>query len=110
MKIFSIDNHIHVKKDFGLKFSFDFENRPVTGTASFVFQPMTAQELWQWVKYSYGEELGLGSSDEDYVQPSIEEEQLFQARMQQTENALSLTEAVGSEDKVWNEPTLTMQK
>ncbi|CAH1797342.1 unnamed protein product [Owenia fusiformis] len=32
-------------------------------------QPMSAQELWQWVHYSYGDELGLTSSDDDYVQP-----------------------------------------
>ncbi|KAG1680261.1 GRAM domain-containing protein 1B [Nymphon striatum] len=32
-------------------------------------QPMTIQELWQWVHYSYGEELGLTSDDDDYIAP-----------------------------------------
>ncbi|XP_064651386.1 protein Aster-B-like isoform X2 [Lineus longissimus] len=35
-------------------------------------QPMSPQELWQWVHYSYGEELGLTSSDDDYIAPSSE--------------------------------------
>lgn len=29
-------------------------------------QPMTTQEMWQWVHTAYGEELGLTSEDEDY--------------------------------------------
>ncbi|XP_064470433.1 protein Aster-B-like isoform X2 [Ornithodoros turicata] len=32
-------------------------------------QPMSTQELWQWVHYSYGDELGLTSDDDDYVAP-----------------------------------------
>ncbi|XP_029636054.1 protein Aster-B isoform X4 [Octopus sinensis] len=32
-------------------------------------QPMTPQEQWHWVHISYGEELGLTSSDDDYVPP-----------------------------------------
>ncbi|XP_071095705.1 protein Aster-B-like [Haliotis cracherodii] len=32
-------------------------------------QPMSPKELWQWIHYSYGEELGLTSSDDDYVPP-----------------------------------------
>lgn len=32
-------------------------------------QPMTSPEMWQWVHMSYGEELGLTSSDDDYVRP-----------------------------------------
>lgn len=32
-------------------------------------QPMSSQELWQWVHYSYGDELGLTSDDDDYVSP-----------------------------------------
>ncbi|KAL4229245.1 Protein Aster-B [Mactra antiquata] len=32
-------------------------------------QPMPPQELWHWVHSSYGEELGLTSSDDDYVPP-----------------------------------------
>lgn len=30
---------------------------------------MPPQELWHWVHSSYGEELGLTSSDDDYVPP-----------------------------------------
>lgn len=30
---------------------------------------MTPQEQWHWVHISYGEELGLTSSDDDYVPP-----------------------------------------
>ena len=30
---------------------------------------MIPQELWHWVHSCYGEELGLTSSDDDYVQP-----------------------------------------
>ncbi|XP_074653510.1 protein Aster-B-like isoform X2 [Tubulanus polymorphus] len=36
-------------------------------------QPMSPSELWQWVHYSYGEELGLTSSDDDYIPPSSED-------------------------------------
>lgn len=32
-------------------------------------QPMLPQELWHWVHSCYGDELGLTSSDDDYVQP-----------------------------------------
>lgn len=32
-------------------------------------RPMTPQEQWHWVHISYGEELGLTSSDDDYVPP-----------------------------------------
>ncbi|CAG2199729.1 Protein Aster-A [Mytilus edulis] len=32
-------------------------------------QPMTPPEMWQWVHMSYGDELGLTSSDDDYVPP-----------------------------------------
>ncbi|XP_021003694.1 protein Aster-B [Parasteatoda tepidariorum] len=39
-------------------------------------QPMSSQELWQWVHYSYGEELGLTSDDDDYVAPLIVDEDL----------------------------------
>ena len=34
---------------------------------------MSAQELWQWVHYCYGDELGLTSSDDDYIAPNPEE-------------------------------------
>ncbi|XP_076457671.1 protein Aster-B-like [Babylonia areolata] len=32
-------------------------------------QPMAPRELWQWIHYNYGEELGLTSSDDDYLPP-----------------------------------------
>lgn len=38
-------------------------------------QPMSSQELWQWVHYSYGEELGLTSDDDDYVAPPTLDEE-----------------------------------
>ncbi|KAJ3665836.1 hypothetical protein Zmor_001305 [Zophobas morio] len=39
-------------------------------------QPMTPQEMWQWVHQCYGDELGLTSDDEDYVAPGTEEDKL----------------------------------
>lgn len=30
---------------------------------------MTAKELWTWVHYNYGDDLGLTTEDEDYVPP-----------------------------------------
>ncbi|CAD5118930.1 DgyrCDS7605 [Dimorphilus gyrociliatus] len=38
-------------------------------------QPMDSQELWQMVHHSYGEELGLTSSDDDYVAPPVDEDE-----------------------------------
>ncbi|KAG8197913.1 hypothetical protein JTE90_020292 [Oedothorax gibbosus] len=38
-------------------------------------QPMSTQELWQWVHFSYGEELGLTSDDDDYVAPSVADDE-----------------------------------
>ena len=32
-------------------------------------QQLIPTELWQWVHHSYGDELGLTSSDDDYVHP-----------------------------------------
>ena len=43
---------------------------------------MTDQELWQWVHYSYGEDLGLSSDDDDYIMPSPEEKVQFQKQLQ----------------------------
>ena len=37
-------------------------------------QPMSQTELWQLVHDSYGDELGLTSSDDDYLQPIEEDE------------------------------------
>lgn len=36
-------------------------------------QPMSTQEMWQWVHSCYGDELGLTSDDDDYVAPSTAE-------------------------------------
>lgn len=30
---------------------------------------MSMQEMWQWVHACYGQELGLTSEDEDYIEP-----------------------------------------
>ena len=38
---------------------------------------MSPQELWQWVHYSYGEDLGLTSSDDDYAAPTKDDEEKF---------------------------------
>ena len=50
-----------------------------------LLQPMSPQELWQWVHYNYGEELGLTSSDDDYLPPSQDEELSFSAKLQTEE-------------------------
>ena len=34
-----------------------------------LLQPLSPSELWHWVHVSYGDELGLTSSDDDYVPP-----------------------------------------
>jgi len=41
-------------------------------------QPMSNQEMWQWVHQCYGEELGLTSDDDDYnyIAPGTEDEKL----------------------------------
>ena len=49
-------------------------------------QPMSDQELWQWVHYNYGEDLGLSSSDdEDYIPVSAEDKVQFQMQLQREE-------------------------
>jgi len=49
-------------------------------------QSMSQQELWQWVHYNYGEELGLTSNDEaDYVSMSAVDRIQFQMRIQREE-------------------------
>lgn len=30
---------------------------------------MLSKEVWQWIHYNYGDELGLTSSDDDYISP-----------------------------------------
>ncbi|XP_059148793.1 protein Aster-B-like isoform X2 [Physella acuta] len=37
-------------------------------------QPMSAKELWTWIHYNYGDDLGLTTEDEDYVPPQSFEE------------------------------------
>ncbi|XP_050035304.1 protein Aster-B-like isoform X1 [Dermacentor andersoni] len=44
-------------------------------------QPMSTQELWQWVHYSYGDELGLTSDDDDYVAPPYLEDEARRGRL-----------------------------
>ncbi|KAI0212344.1 Protein Aster-B [Lamellibrachia satsuma] len=56
-------------------------------------QPMSPQELWQWVHYNYGEELGLTSSDDDYLPPSQDEELSFNAKLQTEEVSTGATSA-----------------
>jgi len=47
---------------------------------------MSQQELWQWVHYNYGEDLGLTSGDEaDYVSMSAVDRIQFQMRIQREE-------------------------
>ena len=43
---------------------------------------MSRLDLWQWVHYNYGDDLGLTSGDDDYVQPSPEDKLKFQAFVQ----------------------------
>ncbi|KRT80928.1 hypothetical protein AMK59_6192, partial [Oryctes borbonicus] len=44
-------------------------------------QPMSTQEMWQWVHQCYGDELGLTSDDEDYVAPGAVEEEKLSGRL-----------------------------
>lgn len=47
---------------------------------------MSQQELWQWIHYSYGEELGLTTSDEaDYIALSSDDKIQFQMQIQREE-------------------------
>jgi len=47
---------------------------------------MSQQELWQWVHYNYGEDLGLTSDDDaDYVTLSAVDRIQFQMRIQREE-------------------------
>ncbi|XP_025830543.1 GRAM domain-containing protein 1B isoform X2 [Agrilus planipennis] len=39
-------------------------------------QPMSSQEMWQWVHQCYGDELGLTSDDDDYIPPGTDEDKL----------------------------------
>ena len=61
---------------------------------------MSQQELWQWIHYNYGEDLGLTSDDDaDYVSLSAVDRIQFQMRIQREEklsqqNADSITHPV----------------
>lgn len=46
---------------------------------------MTQQEVWQWIHYNYGEELGLTSDDDDYIPLSADDKIQFQTRIQREE-------------------------
>jgi len=46
-------------------------------------QPMSLQELWQWVHYSYGEDLELSDGDDDYISLTSDEKIEFQTHVQQ---------------------------
>jgi len=47
---------------------------------------MSPQELWQWVHYNYGEDLGLTSDDDaDYVALTAVDRIQFQMRIQREE-------------------------
>ena len=66
-------------------------------------QTMTDQELWQWVHYSYGEDLGLTSDDDDYIYLTPEEKVEFQKQLQMEEKMAqqsSDTSLVSSPSKV----------
>jgi len=54
-------------------------------TVAIGVQIMSDQELWQWVHYSYGEDLGLSSDDDDYIPLSAEEKVQFQKQLQMEE-------------------------
>ncbi|KAK9511876.1 hypothetical protein O3M35_000448 [Rhynocoris fuscipes] len=41
---------------------------------AYILQPMSTQEMWQWVHTCYGDELGLTSDDDDYIAPSATED------------------------------------
>jgi len=46
---------------------------------------MSDQEMWQWIHYNYGEDLGLSSDDEDYIALSTEDKVQFQRQLQREE-------------------------
>ncbi|KFM75932.1 GRAM domain-containing protein 1B, partial [Stegodyphus mimosarum] len=78
-----IPNAIHIATDTEKHFFTSFGARDKTFLMLFriwqnalLEQPMTSQELWQWVHISYGEELGLTSDDDDYVAPPILDDEL----------------------------------
>jgi len=46
---------------------------------------MSDQEMWQWIHYGYGEDLGLTSDDNDYIALSAEDKVQFQKQLQMEE-------------------------
>ncbi len=46
---------------------------------------MTDQELWLWVHYCYGEDLGLTSDDDDYFPPCNADKEQFETWLQSEE-------------------------
>lgn len=59
-------------------------------------QPMPPRELWQWIHYNYGEELGLTSSDDDYLPPPCLEES--QDKIKPEDDAIQQKELTDSSD------------
>ena len=47
---------------------------------------MTPQELWQWVHYNYGDDLGLTDGDDDYTPPTQEDELQFKTQLEMVES------------------------
>ena len=64
---------------------------------------MSDAEMWQWIHYSYGEDLGLESDDNDYVTLSVQDKVEFQKQLQMEEQRASDTSLVSDStaDKVW---------
>lgn len=54
-------------------------------------KPMQPQEMWQWVHNCYGDQLGLTSDDEDYIDPYENRDE------QQLNNNISSKSAAESE-------------
>lgn len=46
-------------------------------------KPLSSQEIWTWVHNSYGDQLGLTSDDEDYIDPNEHKEHLLPPNMGQ---------------------------
>ncbi|ESO93750.1 hypothetical protein LOTGIDRAFT_104744, partial [Lottia gigantea] len=56
-------------------------------------EPMNPKEQWQWIHYSYGEELGLTSSDEDYVAPPGMDDLIMKDKLSSPEMPPELTDS-----------------
>lgn len=56
-------------------------------------KPMTPQEMWQWVHNCYGDQLGLTSDDEDYIDPNENrcEKELHNRKHAEKKNEISST-------------------